>query len=114
MNQKSESRSRFAKFLGTRLVLAGCGILLLLILSALPTAPRGWTRELFGPRISIRETIWVPAEGLGFGALTWCAGEWQRHPLLNSRSLKASAANPCVTHLVPFWRLSTATVLHPR
>ena len=65
MNQKSESRSRFAEFLGNRLVLAGSGILLLLILSALTAAPRGWTRELFGPRISIRETIWVPAEGFG-------------------------------------------------
>ena len=38
MNQKSESRSRFAEFLRNRLVLAGSGILLLLILSAL-TAP---------------------------------------------------------------------------
>ena len=38
MNQKSESRSGFAEFLRNRLVLAGSGILLLLILSAL-TAP---------------------------------------------------------------------------
>ena len=38
MNQKSESRSRFAELLRNRLVLAGSGILLLLILSAL-TAP---------------------------------------------------------------------------
>ena len=35
MNQKSESRSRFSEFLRNRLVLAGSGILLLLILSAL-------------------------------------------------------------------------------
>ena len=101
MNQKSESRSRFAEFPGNRLVPAGSGILLPLILSALTAAPRGWTRELFGPRTSINETTWMPAEGLGFGALTWCAGEWQRRVEFNSRSLDVAAASPWVAHLVP-------------